>query len=130
MYLSRVAATTSSGSSGPGGVLSQPEADSQSRTYCLSYDGWGPPGAQVAAGQTSRQGHAADDAGGLVVGEPTAGEVAAGDALDGHHVELADDDAATLELRCPTGELRRHDVVRHHVGELLEPPQRQPGQHR
>ena len=33
---SRVAATTSSGIAGAGGVLSQPVPEAQSRTYCLS----------------------------------------------------------------------------------------------
>ena len=43
-YLSRVFATTSSGSGGGGLALSQPVVSSQSRTNCLSNDGCGPPG--------------------------------------------------------------------------------------
>ena len=43
-YSSRVRAITSSGSAGAGGVLSQPEPDAQSRTYCLSKLGWPWPG--------------------------------------------------------------------------------------
>src|SRR3954469_674855 len=48
---SRVAATTSAGSSGGGDTRSQPDDVSQSRTNCLSYDGCVAPGDQVAAGQ-------------------------------------------------------------------------------
>jgi len=50
-YLARVRSTTSSGSSGPGAVRSQPLASSQSRTYCLSNDGCARPGCQRSAGQ-------------------------------------------------------------------------------
>jgi hypothetical protein len=46
-----VAPTTSDGSSGGGETRSQPDAVSQSRTYCLSNEGWTAPGDQVAAGQ-------------------------------------------------------------------------------
>ncbi len=44
MYLARVPATTSSGSGGGGLFLSQPLVESQSRTNCLSNDGWPWPG--------------------------------------------------------------------------------------
>ena len=73
-------------------------------------------------------GDAADLAGGAVVGEPRPGEVAAGDALDGvHRQRLAD--------HRPAGDLRRarrvgEHVVRHEVGQPLEPPQRHPGEDR
>src|SRR5688572_9923840 len=43
-YSSRVRAITSSGSAGAGGVLSHPDPDAQSRTYCLSKLGWPWPG--------------------------------------------------------------------------------------
>src|SRR3954453_12284090 len=51
MYRSRVASTTSDGSSGGGETRSQPDDVSQSRTYCLSYEGCTQPGDQVDAGQ-------------------------------------------------------------------------------
>ena len=51
MYFCRVRATTSSGSGGGGLFLSQSVADSQSRTNCLSNDGWPRPGAYWSAGQ-------------------------------------------------------------------------------
>src|SRR5699024_3278306 len=58
-YRERVLSTTSAGSSG-GGVSpcrSQPDAGevSQSRTYCLSYDGCGWPGSQASAGQNREE---------------------------------------------------------------------------
>src|SRR3954447_27041019 len=36
---------------GAGGALSQPVPEAQSRTYCLSKDGWPRPGAYPSAGQ-------------------------------------------------------------------------------
>ncbi len=50
-YLSRVRATTSSGSEGTGGCLFQWMRSRYSRTNCLSKLGWGPPGAYWSAGQ-------------------------------------------------------------------------------
>ena len=50
-YFARVRATTSSGISGAGGVLSQPVEDAQSRTNCLSKLGWPWPGSYRSAGQ-------------------------------------------------------------------------------
>src|SRR5207244_2952637 len=49
MYRARVPSTTSSGSSGAGGALSQPVPLAQSRTYCLSKLGWARPGAYAWA---------------------------------------------------------------------------------
>ena len=46
-----MAATTSSGIAGAGGALSQPVPEAQSRTYCLSNDGWPRPGSYSSAGQ-------------------------------------------------------------------------------
>src|SRR6266508_1404322 len=42
---------TSAGRAGGGGSWSQPLESSQSRTYCLSNDGCGPPGSYRSAGQ-------------------------------------------------------------------------------
>ncbi len=47
----RVAATTSSGTSGAGACRSQPVLAAQSRRYCLSNEGCDPPGTQVSSGQ-------------------------------------------------------------------------------
>ena len=48
---SRLRSTTSAGSSGAGGSWSQPLASSQSRTNCLSNDGWPRPASYPSAGQ-------------------------------------------------------------------------------
>ena len=50
-YFSRVRRTTSAGNGGGGLFLSQPDASSQSRTNCLSYDGGLEPGRYESAGQ-------------------------------------------------------------------------------
>ena len=60
-----------------------------------------------------------------VVEQPGAGEVAAGHALDREHLEpLAHDRAAGDGV----GHVGGDDVVGHQVGQLVEPPQRHPGQ--
>src|SRR6185437_5455099 len=51
MYFERVCMTTSSGSSGPGSVLSQPVCSQKSRTNCLSKLDWPRPGSYASAGQ-------------------------------------------------------------------------------
>src|SRR3954469_2657794 len=51
MYFERVCATTSSGSSGPGYVLSQPVCSQKSRTNCLSKLDCARPGSYASAGQ-------------------------------------------------------------------------------
>jgi hypothetical protein len=63
----------------------------------------------------------------LVLPQAPTGEVGAGDALHRQHLEAAHEHRAAGDLG---GHLGRHDVVGHEVGELLEPPQRQLGQHR
>ena len=82
-------------------------------------------GQPAAVDQPGRQRDAADLAGRVVVEQPGPGQVAARDALDGIHREVVADDGTT-------GDLGRHvgadDVVGHQVGELLEPPQRRPGE--
>src|SRR3954466_16185924 len=50
MYFERVCATTSSGSSGPGYVLSQPVCSQKSRTNCLSKLHWARPAPSPPAG--------------------------------------------------------------------------------
>jgi hypothetical protein len=40
---------------GGGVVLSQPVSTAQSRTYCLSKDGWARPGFQASAGQNREE---------------------------------------------------------------------------
>jgi hypothetical protein len=50
------------------------------------------------------------------------GEVAADDALDGNHVQLLDDQGATGDIRRYVG---AHEVSRHDVAELAEPPRGQ-----
>src|SRR5919106_571704 len=50
MYLARVCSTTSGGSSGAGGLWSQPVASAQSRTNCLSKEGCVRPGADDLRG--------------------------------------------------------------------------------
>ena len=54
-YRSAVASTTCSGNAGGGGSWSQPVASSQSRTYCLSNDGWGRPGSYPSIGQSREE---------------------------------------------------------------------------
>ena len=49
-YFARVFSTTSSGRAGGGLFLSQPAAVSQSRTNCLSNEGWPRPGDIVVGG--------------------------------------------------------------------------------
>ena len=51
MYFERVCMTTSSGSSGPGAVLSQPVCSQKSRTNCLSKLSCARPGSYASAGQ-------------------------------------------------------------------------------
>src|ERR1700675_3854476 len=51
MYFERVCMTTSSGSSGPGSVLSQPVCAQKSRTNCLSKLSCARPGSYESAGQ-------------------------------------------------------------------------------
>ncbi|TQL75196.1 hypothetical protein FB566_0693 [Stackebrandtia endophytica] len=51
MYRSLVASTIRSGICGAGSVLSHPLEAAQSRTNCLSNDGWAPPGRQPSIGQ-------------------------------------------------------------------------------
>ena len=58
---------------------------------------------------------------------PLPGEVAAGDALDRDHLQPAAADGTAGELRGHVG--GGDHVVGHDVGELLEPPQRQLGEH-
>src|SRR3954451_9116109 len=51
-YFALVRSTTSAGSGGGGDERSQPDScSSQSRTYCLSYDGCARPGTHSSAGQ-------------------------------------------------------------------------------
>ena len=83
-----------------------------------------------AVDQPCRQGDPADDTGAEVVGQAAAGEVPASHALDLHHLELVNDHSPALDCGQLSRHDPRHDVVRHDVGQLLEPPQRQPRQHR
>jgi hypothetical protein len=79
----------------------------------------------------------ADPAGRAVVGEPRAGEVAAGDALDGDHGQAPAQHrpapqrgGVRLQHVGVLAGARGHQVGGHEVGELAEPPDRQPGEHR
>ena len=62
----------------------------------------------------------------LILLPPRTGEVAAHDALDREHVKLLDDHRAALHDRWHVG---GDEMVGHDVGELIEPPQRDPGEH-
>ena len=76
--------------------------------------------------QPGRQRDAADLAGGGVVEQAGPGQVAAGDALDGVHVEPLADHGATARRRRGRRSRRRGRGTR--SAQLLEPPQRHPGQ--
>jgi hypothetical protein len=94
---------------------------------CLRGGGEDRFGQLRALDEPRRQRHAGDRAVLLVLLETETGEVAAGDALDGQHLQLAAPDRAPGELR---GHVRRRDDVVGHLGELLEPPQRELGEQR
>ena len=83
-------------------------------------------GEAAAVLEPGGQRDAADLAGGAVVGQPGAGEVAAHDALDGVHLEALADHRAPLHRVRHVG---RDHVVGDDVGELVEPPQRHLGEH-
>ncbi len=103
----------------------------------VTFSSWSPSSALVAGvkiGSGSREpstrpagsGHAAHRAARAVLGEPRAGEVAAGDALHRVHVEPPHEHGAAGH---GVGHRPGDEVVGHEVGELVEPPQRQLGQH-
>jgi hypothetical protein len=112
-----------------------------------TFSSWSPTAALVAGvktGSGSRDPSASPATSGspqmppcAVVGQSGAGQVAARHALHRHHVEPAAEHrpaAQLLLVRVQDGRhlahARRDQVAGHQVGQLLEPPHRQPGEHR
>ena len=65
-------------------------------------------------------------AGVRVFAQAAAGQVGAGYAFDWEHLEAPHEDRAPLD---GGGNVGGHDVVGHEISELVEPPERQLGQH-